>query len=313
MFLVWLLCLIVLFAAGLVWFAARTQRRVEAAVPPVGQFITVDGQRLHYVDTGGDGPAIVMIHGLGGSLWNFTYALVDRLAGDFRVIALDRPGAGYSGRADGAAANPAAQAATIARFIQALKLDRPLVVGHSLGGVISLALALNHPQQVGGLALVAPLTHPQEAEAGAFKGLAIPSPALRRIIAWTTAIPMTILSARAVMKFVFAPDPAPEDFGTRGGGLLGLRPGNFYNTSSDLLAAGDDLPDMTARYPSLSVPFGMIYGRGDTLLDYRLQGEAMKQKTPDLDLVLLDGRGHMLPITAPDDTAALIRSVAARM
>ncbi len=94
-----------LIVAGLALFAANTARKVEAAVPPCGQFIEIDGQRLHYVDTGGKGPAIVMIHGLGGTLWNYTYALVDKLSGEFRVIAVDRPGAGYSTRADGTPAN----------------------------------------------------------------------------------------------------------------------------------------------------------------------------------------------------------------
>jgi pimeloyl-ACP methyl ester carboxylesterase len=56
----------------------------------------------------------------------------------------------------------------------------------------------------------------------------------------------------------------------------------------------------------------MLFAKSDRILDYRIQGEAMKQQCPALDLVLLEGHGHMLPLTAPDVTADLIRRVAAR-
>jgi pimeloyl-ACP methyl ester carboxylesterase len=71
--------------------------KIERAVPPLGTVIDLDGARMHYVDRG-SGPPIVMIHGLAGNLRNYTYALVDHLTNDFRVIAIDRPGSGYSAR-----------------------------------------------------------------------------------------------------------------------------------------------------------------------------------------------------------------------
>jgi pimeloyl-ACP methyl ester carboxylesterase len=301
-----------LIVAGLALFAANTARKVEAAVPPCGQFIEIDGQRLHYVDTGGKGPAIVMIHGLGGTLWNYTYALVDKLSGEFRVIAVDRPGAGYSTRADGTPANLRAQAGTLAKFIRALGLKRPLLVGHSLGGGLSLAIALDHPDCAGALALIAPFTQAQEDVPDAFKGLVVNSAVVRKIIAWTLAIPMSIRNAPELLKIVFGPDAVPADFPIRGAGLLSLRPKSFYNTSSDLAAASEDMPDMMKRYGGLTIPLGMLFAKGDRILDYRRQGEAMKQQCPTLDLALLDEHGHMLPVTAPDATASLIRRVAAR-
>ena len=304
--------IVALIVVGLVLFSANTARKVEAAVPPCGRFIEIDGQRLHYVDTGGTGPAIVMIHGLGGTLWNFTYALVDKLSGEFRVIAVDRPGSGYSARADDAPAKLSTQANTLAKFMRALGLKQPLLVGHSLGGALSLAIALDHPDCAGALALIAPLTHAQDDVPEPFRGLVINSRAMLKIIAWTLAIPMSIRSAPELLKIVFGPDAVPADFATRGGGLLGLRPKSFYNTSSDLAAVNEDLPGMMKRYGGLSIPLGMLFAKGDRILDYRRQGEAMKQTCPALDLVLLDEHGHMLPVTAPDSTAGLIRRVAAR-
>lgn len=309
-----LIALVIILAVvivGLAIFAARTERKVEAALPPRGKFMQIDGERIHYVDAGGAGPDLVMIHGLAGNLMHFTYALADKLTGDFRVVIVDRPACGYSERPDGAPADLKAQAATLAKFIRTLGLKQPLIVGHSLGGALSLAIALDHPDCAGGLALIAPLTHVPDKIPDVFKGLVIRSPTLRKVIAWTLATPLGILRGEQALKEVFGPEPAPADFPIRAGGLLGLRPKAFCSASSDAVLAEYVLPNYVARYSSLALPMGMLFARGDRLLDYRAQGEAMKATCPALDLELIDG-GHMLPMTAPDRCAAMIRRVAAQ-
>jgi pimeloyl-ACP methyl ester carboxylesterase len=306
-----LVLLLAALIAGLVWFTASTARNVEAALPPSGRLMEIDGERMHYVDTGGAGPAVVMIHGLGGNLLHFGYAMADKLANDYRVILVDRPGAGYSTRPEGAPATLTAQAKTVATLIRRLGLKQPLVVGHSLGGALSLAITLDHPDCAGGLALLAPLTHATEVVPEVFRGAVIHSPLLRKAIAWTVATPLGIRRGPVLLKEVFAPEAAPADFPMRAGGLLGLRPTAFYNTSTDLMAAGETLPAYMARYKSLNIPMAMLYGRGDRLLDYRAQGEAMKIVCPALDLELAEG-GHMLPLTQADRCVALVRRVAER-
>jgi pimeloyl-ACP methyl ester carboxylesterase len=191
-------------------------------------------------------------------------------------------------------------------------LKQPLLVGHSLGGALSLAIALNHPDCAGAVALIAPLTQVQEDVPEPLQGLVIKSTLIRKIIAWTLAIPMSIWNSPKLLNIVFEPDAVPADFATRGGGILALRPNSFYNTSSDAVAATEDLPGMMMRYGGLTIPLGMPFAKGDHILDYRRQGVAMKQQCPALDLVLLAEHGHMLPLTAPDMTADLIRRVAAR-
>jgi len=310
-FLFGLILLLAVVIAGLVWFTANTARRVEAAIPPRGQFVEIDGQRIHYVDSGGNKPAVVMIHGLGGNLLHFGYAMADKLSNDFRVVLIDRPGSGYSTRPDDAQATLTAQAKTIATLIRKLGLGKPLVVGHSLGGAMSLALALDHPDCVGGLTLLAPLTHAQEEVPDVFKGIVITSPLVRKVIGWTVATPLGVLFGQKIVAEVFAPEAVPADFRIRGGGLLGLRPRAFYATSTDLMAVSDVLPGYVERYKSLSIPMGMLYGKGDRLLDYRRHGDTMKATCPSLDLEVMEG-GHMLPITVPDRCAAVVRRVAER-
>ncbi len=302
------LLLLLIVVSGLIGFAAYTARRVEIAVPPQGRFLNLDGERINYLDKGA-GPALFLIHGLSGQMGNFTYALVGRLAREFRVVAVDRPGSGYSTRPADADASLRAQGRALAKVIRALNLDRPLIVGHSMGGAIALAIALDNPECVSGLALIAPLTEVIKTPPAPFRGLAIPSRLVRWIVAWTLATPLTMLAADRVLKEVFAPEKAPPDFATAGGGLLSLRPRNFYAASSDLLAVNNGFAEMIRRYPSLSVPVGILFGRRDGLLDYRLHGEATKEKIPNLHLEVVEG-GHMLPITAPDLVADFIRRIA---
>ena len=301
------------FSAGSRGFSAIAARRIEKIVPPQGGFLDLDGERLHVLDKGSGRP-VVLIHGLSGQMGNFTHSLVGCLCDDFRVVAFDRPGSGYSTRSSVAPAGVRAQAATLAKAIRRLKLERPVIVGHSLGGAVALAIALDHPDCAGAVALISPATHPISAPPVLFRGLAIRPPMLRRFVAWTLATPAGLIGRKWGNRRVFAPETAPADFGTKGGGLLALRPSNIFASSSDMIAAmtlRDEIANMTQRYESLRMPVGILFGRSDPILDYREQGEAMKQKLPSLDLEIVEG-GHMLPITQPDICAAFIRRMAAK-
>jgi len=77
------LLILALVVIGLVAFTARTAARVEAGLPPQGRFIDVPGARLHVVEKG-EGPALLLIHGLASNLRHFTYGVMDRLAADYR-------------------------------------------------------------------------------------------------------------------------------------------------------------------------------------------------------------------------------------
>ena len=311
-----LLCLAaaIVFAAGVAaLFTAWTARKVEAILPPRGRSIDVPGARLHVREAGPDdraAPAIVMIHGLAGQSAHYTYGVMPRLAGRFRLVALDRPGAGYSPRGDSTPADLSTQAAAVAGLIDKLGLGRPLVVGHSLGGAIALALALEHPDKVSGLALLAPLTHIRDDVPPVFKGLTIASPFVRKLVAWTLAIPASIKGSAATLEQVFGPEAVPKDFATRGGGLLSLRPSAFLSASADLQALPGSLPQIQARYATLRLPLRVLYGKDDRILDWQANGQALVDKVAGARLELVEG-GHMLPVTQVEATVAFIEAALA--
>lgn len=298
-----------LIVAGLVSFTWWSARQAEARVPPLGRFVDVGGTRLHYVDRG-QGPVIVMVHGLSGNLRNF-HALIDRLAKDHRVIAVDRPDCGYSTQLSGEHPDLFAQAAILAEFMRTLDLRRPLLVGHSLGGALSLALALDHPDAVSGLALIAPASGPILDPPAVFKDLNLSSPIARELIAWTLATPIGKLKHEAMLRDVFAPEPVPANFDTDGGGALAGRPREFVTASQDMIRLRSELPRMAPRYAALTLPVDIVFGRQDPLLDYRLHGERLAATIPGARLHLLEG-GHMLPITQADAVAALIAQAIAQ-
>src|SRR5688500_16261649 len=118
------------------------------------QHVEVDGIDVAYVDSGGDGPPIVLVHGLSSSIGFWEYQ-VPTLARTHRVLALDLPGYGASGRPD-APCTPPWYADLVAGFMDAVGVPSAVVMGHSMGGQIALTLALDHPGRVEALVLSAP-------------------------------------------------------------------------------------------------------------------------------------------------------------
>jgi pimeloyl-ACP methyl ester carboxylesterase len=308
--LVAVLVVVVLVAAG--WFVWRTQtiaRRAERLVPARGKFVEIDGNRIHYVEEG-EGRPILFIHGLGGTLHHMRHPLFGGKIPGYRLIAIDRPGAGHSTRAPGASARLPDQAALIAGFIERLGLDRPLVVGHSLGGMIALTLALNHPDKISGIVLISALTRYHDGVAPELAPIFIRSALKRWLLANTVAIPAALKMAPQTLAYVFGPQETPKDYMTEGGGELGLRPGQFINMVMDLVAVGDDMPKLTKRFGEIDMPAGMIFGDGDRVLKYSENGEEFRGLIKGLDFEKLDGIGHHPQYWATDRVVAMIGRVA---
>lgn len=284
-------------------------RGAVRAIPQAGQIVPVAGGSIHYTDDGPrDGVVLVMIHGLSGNLHNFNHSLVSQLSSEFRVISIDRPGTGYSSRDDDDLALFPAQARMIGEFLDKLEIDRPVLVGHSLGGAIALAMAVERPDKASALALICPLTQFMPEPPAVFKPLVIRSKSMRRLIGHLIAVPIAYLTRNTVLTQVFAPEPIPGDFMLKGGGALGLRPEGFIAASADLFGATVSTQALAARYAAeLKMPGGVLFGADDAILSPADHGQAMQAH--GLFFEALPGRGHMIPVTAPEQCAGFIRRV----
>ena len=129
-------------------------RQAERALPPSGRLMEVDGVSLHYLERG-SGPVLVLLHGNAAMAQDYEAAgLVDRLAQRYRVIAFDRPGFGYSSRPRGRFWTVEHQAALLLKALQQLEVADGLVLGHSWGTLVAMAMARLAPGVVRGLVLV---------------------------------------------------------------------------------------------------------------------------------------------------------------
>lgn len=293
-----------LLGAGL--YSARAARKAEEAVPMDGRLVEAGGTLLHVTEQG-EGPPLLLIHGLGAQLRSFAQELVDELARDYRVIRVDRPGSGYSPPLPSRSQRLADQAEAIAALIEAMGLEKPWLVGHSLGGALSLHVAERHAGKIAGLALIAPATQPVPSVPEVFRGLMVPLP-LTGLVSRTIAVPLGLATRDKVLEQVFRPEPVPADYLTAGGGALALRPGNIEAACADLQLAQIGAEEMVGSYATLSLPVAILYGREDNLLDHRLHGATTADAIPGAKLTLVEG-GHMLPYSQPLETARWVRSV----
>ncbi len=311
---VWLLLAGVVFILALAAFRTR-RMAAEAArlVPQAGEVQPVRGGSIHYVDLGPkDAPVLVLIHGLSGQLQHFTYAMSSMLADEYRVIAVDRPGCGYSEREDDGLAALPEQARMIGEALDALGVQNPVLVGHSLGGAVALAMALDRADKTAALALLCPATQHQPETPDVFRGLAVKSPFIRRLIGHTIAVPMAAATAEKVLSTVFYPETCPDDFLIGAGAALGLRPEAYIAASADVVAMMNVMERQVARYQSeLNVPGGVLFGAADAILSPSAHGFTMTAH--GLECETLEGCGHMIPITAPEECAAFVRRMAAKV
>lgn len=307
--LLWIAGIVVAIAAALAFWSLYVSRRIDAALPAQGQWVDVSGGRIHYVAMGpadASGPPIVMIHGILAQLRHFSYALAGRLATDHRVILIDRPGWGHSTIA-GKRPGIGAQGDMIAEALGKLGIEKPLLVGHSMGGAVSLALALRHPEVPRGLALIAPYTQPVDDVVDTFRSLLVPA-RLAPMIAWTLSLPIGIRTGPKKAAQAFSPDPVPADFGLKGGGLLALKPASFQSGVFEIAVANTEMQAQAPRYGELKLPVAILYGHGDYLLEPALHGRKTAAAIPGAKLTEIEG-GHMLLVCHADATEAWLRQV----
>src|SRR5256885_10157815 len=192
--------------------------RLEAAHPPLGQFVEVQGVRLHVAELGlprdspGAEPAVVLIHGASGNLEDMRLALGEKLALSHRVILVDRPGHGWSSRPESDDyASPARQAELVAGALEQIGVRRAILIGHSWGGAFATAFALAFPERTAGLVLLSAVTHPWPGDPGWYNNL-VSLRGIGPLFLRTLVYPLGSFLIDGVSRAVFEPQAMPDDY-----------------------------------------------------------------------------------------------------
>jgi pimeloyl-ACP methyl ester carboxylesterase len=284
----------------------------ETTAPGTSRTVDLDGP-VHVVDHGGnpDGPVVVLVHGLGGSHLNWDL-LAPRLTGAARVLALDLPGFGRSEPGSRTAGVPA-NVAVLRRFLRQEVGEPAVLVGNSMGGMISILTAGEEPKAVRGLVLLDPAVPgprrlPDPAVALVFALYALPLVGERFLRRRRTRSSATARVHETLRLVGVDPASVPAELIDRSVTLLDERE-DVEGMDRAFLAAARSLLRVLAdprRYrramASIDVPVLLVHGDRDRLVPVASARE-IARRHPAWRYVELAGVGHVPQLQVPDRVA----------
>lgn len=281
-------------------------RRAQRRYPRPAGAIVVDGVELRYTQAGAGRP-LVLIHGLLGSTYDFEIALTRLLAARYRVVAFDRPGNGYSQapRADGH--TPIGQAYLLHRAVRDLGLERPILVGYSLGAAVAVAYTELYPDEVAAVVTVGGHVLPYRLPISRLIRV-LRIPVLGRLAAATVLVPTAYPVGYELLRRACSPRPLPAAY-ARAALAIALRPEPFRHAVEDLERATADLHVLAGSYRLLTVPFVVLVGAHDRIAP-AAESQAFHRRLRDSRLIVVGDGGHALHITHAATVVAAIDAAA---
>jgi pimeloyl-ACP methyl ester carboxylesterase len=286
---------IAMAAGGLLAATRGTGGEVVVTSPVVadaaGELVVVDGVRLRFQRMG-EGPPVVLIHGASGNLNDMTFRLAPALSRSHQVLAFDRPGHGLSGIPEGGA-SVSAQAALMRRALAQMGIGRSTVLGHSYGGSVALAWAVDAPESVEGLVLLAAPSQVWPGGLGLTTDL-LANPIAGPLVARAATHLVTEEFASRTLAGVFAPQPAPTGYLEHLDLDLVLRPGSLRANAIQLSGLKNEIRQMVRRYPALLMPVEILHGEADRTVGLEIHSAPLAAQVPHARFTRLPGIGHML-------------------
>ncbi|MFZ4121675.1 MAG: alpha/beta fold hydrolase [Caulobacterales bacterium] len=280
----------------------------NARWPASGRHVRLPDARIHVMEAGA-GPMVLAIHGASANARELWGPLQPLLQDTFRFVAMDRPGYGHSSR-PARAHQLATQARLAAGVIEAAGAGPAIVVAHSLGGATALRLALDRPDLVAGLVLVAPASHPYPG-GNAWHAYLASVPVLGWLFAASVVPIVGPMQAGPGAVNVFAPAPVPANYSAEAGVMLLFRPGMFCANARDITATKAEFAAQVPRYAEIQAPTVIISADKDRVVPPQIHAQALMQVMRAGELVTLAGVGHMPHRLRPDVVAAAVRRIAA--
>jgi pimeloyl-ACP methyl ester carboxylesterase len=285
-------------------------KKAEQDNPPAGQFLDVDGVQLHYVERG-SGEPLVLLHGNGSMIQDFeSSGLVDVAAKNFRVIIFDRPGFGHSDRPRNVIWTPDAQAQLIKRALERLGVSQAIVLGHSWGASVAVALALKFPDMVRGLVLASGYYYPtMRPDVIALSTPAVP--VVGDVLAHTLSPIISRLMWPLMMTKIFGPRSAPAKF-EKFPKEMALRPSQIRASAAESTLMIPDAFHFKDKYANLKMPVVIIAGENDRLIDIDKQSARLHSDVAQSAFHRVPKTGHMIHQTATAEVMAAINEVAGK-
>jgi pimeloyl-ACP methyl ester carboxylesterase len=309
----------VIVVAALVVLALVTQGGVlliERAHPAEGRMVQVSGAMLHVVDIGprdAAGPPIVMLHGASANLEVMRQPVGAGLAKAHRVILIDRPGHGWSTRARLEDSTPEIQGRMIGEVLAKLGVGEAVFVVHSWAGVLGLRMALDYPQRVAGLVMLAPVAYPWPGGVGRYNRI-VSMPVIGPLLAYTITLPLGTLLAGPGARGVFLPQAMPAGFLENTATALLLRPREFLANARDLVTLKAAVAEQAPRYAEIKVPITIIAGdTTDKTVSTNIHSRPLAATAPNAKLIVLPDVGHMVQYAVPDLVISELEAMIAGM
>ena len=310
--------LLVIVVAALAILALVTQAGVFAlqrAYPARGKMIEVAGATLNVVDIGprdAPGPPVVMIHGASSNLEVMRQPLGEMLAGNHRVILIDRPGHGWSTRARRQDSTPAIQGRMIDEALEKLGVGPVILVVHSWSGALGARMALDYPERVAGLVMLAPVAYPWRGGVGWYTKL-VAVPVIGPLLAYTITLPLGYFLAESGARGVFLPQVMPDGFVGNTATALVLRPREFLANARDIVTLRAAVEQQAPRYGDIRVPTVVISGELDKTITTNIHSRPFAKAVPNAKLIVLPGVGHMVQNAVPDLVISEIEAMIGRI
>ena len=274
----------------------QISRKAELDFPPIGRFVEVDGQRIHLIDEGPrDAPpykTIILLHGASANLRDLWFSLGQPLSADHRVIAIDRPGHGYSTRIGGRAdAQLSRQADLVAALLTQLGVQSAVILAHSWSGALAMRVALDHADRAEALILLSPVTHPWPGGVDWYYTLAA-MPILGNLFVNVFTAPIGSLRFDSALASVFHPAEVPSGYLDATGARLVLRPAEFKANAEDVKDLEAQIIPQSKRYAALTLPVLILTGDSDGVVSPQIHSESTARDIASARLVVLKGAGH---------------------